>query len=166
MASSTSPASTPRRPAATEAPPAFWAAHLPRYLGELVGTYVLVFVATGVVVANVASEGVITHVGVAIATGLALAARLAYLARLFPALRMASHVALGLAPTVPAVLGVLAFRALAGGGEGARGTLAEVALFCALAAGATLLAERRLLRESVSYLRASARVSPPPTPIP
>jgi MIP family channel proteins len=74
MASSTSPASTPRRPAATEAAPAFWAAHLPRYLGELVGTYILVFVASGVVVANAASAGAITHVGVAIATGLVVTA--------------------------------------------------------------------------------------------
>ena len=74
MASSTSPASTPRRLAATEAPPAFLAAHLPRYLGELVGTYVLVFVATGVVVANAASDGAITHVGIAIATGLVVTA--------------------------------------------------------------------------------------------
>lgn len=78
MRSSTSPASTLRRHAATER--AFdhqhatlaehWRRHLPRYAGELVGTYVLVFVATGVVVANAAAEGVISHVGIAIATGL------------------------------------------------------------------------------------------------
>lgn len=77
MASSTSPASTGRRPAATDdagaahmhAPVAHWRRHLPRYAGELVGTFLLVLVATGVVVANAAADGVITHVGVAIATG-------------------------------------------------------------------------------------------------
>ena len=51
-----------------------WRLHLPRYAGELVGTFLLVFVATGVVVANVAADGAITHVGVAIATGLVVMA--------------------------------------------------------------------------------------------
>jgi MIP family channel proteins len=53
---------------------AYWRAHLPRYAGELVGTFVLVVVATGVVVANAASAGVISHVGIAIATGLVVTA--------------------------------------------------------------------------------------------
>ena len=48
----------------------YWRRHLPRYLGELVGTFLLVFVATGVVVENARREGVITHPGIAIATGL------------------------------------------------------------------------------------------------
>lgn len=82
MASSTSPASTPPPPAATEAwtipqhTPLgqYWRAHLPRYAGELVGTCLLVFVASGVVVANAAADGVITHVGIAIATGLVVSA--------------------------------------------------------------------------------------------
>src|SRR3712207_1129782 len=83
MASSTSPASTPPRPAAIEGrvsphihePLAHhWRMHLPRYAGELVGTFILVFVATGAVVANAAAGGVITHVGVAIATGLVVTA--------------------------------------------------------------------------------------------
>lgn len=83
MPCSTSPASTPPPPAAGEAPaalpvpaplPVYWRAHLPRYIGELVGTFLLVFVATGVVVANAAAGGAITHVGVAIATGLVVTA--------------------------------------------------------------------------------------------
>ena len=83
MASSTSPASTPPRPAVSEgrASPHLheplahhWRVHLPRYTGELVGTFTLVFVAAGVVVANAAAGGVITHVGVAIATGLVVTA--------------------------------------------------------------------------------------------
>lgn len=80
MASSTSPASTPPPPAVTSAPrpevslAAYWRSHLPRYAGELVGTFVLVVVATGVVVGNAAAEGSITHVGVAIATGLVVTA--------------------------------------------------------------------------------------------
>ena len=38
------------------------------------GTFILVFVATGVVVANANAGGAITHVGVAIATGLVVTA--------------------------------------------------------------------------------------------
>jgi MIP family channel proteins len=52
----------------------YWRAHLPRYAGELIGAYLLVVVATGVVVGNVAAAGTIGHVGVAIATGLIVTA--------------------------------------------------------------------------------------------
>lgn len=78
MASSTSTPSTPRPPAATEAASAgdihrllsrYWRRQLPRYAGELVGTYLLVFVATGAVVANAQAGGAISHVGIALATG-------------------------------------------------------------------------------------------------
>lgn len=78
MASSTSRAATPRPPTATESPGAHMhpslgehlRMHLPRYAGELVGTFLIVFVATGVVVENEVANGVITHAGIAIATGL------------------------------------------------------------------------------------------------
>jgi MIP family channel proteins len=82
--SSTSPVSTAHPPIVTDALARgphlhsslteHWQRHLPRYAGELVGTFLLVFVATGVVVANAAADGVITHVGVAIATGLVVTA--------------------------------------------------------------------------------------------
>ena len=83
MASLTSPVSTRPPPAATDAGALthehgslaeHWRRHLPRYAGELVGTFVLVVVATGVVVGNAAADGAITHVGVAIATGLVVTA--------------------------------------------------------------------------------------------
>jgi MIP family channel proteins len=90
VASSTSPPSTRRPPAATdgragggerrtaahrhEPLAAHLRRHLSRYAGELAGTYLLVLVASGVVVANAAAEGAITHVGVAIATGLIVTA--------------------------------------------------------------------------------------------
>lgn len=53
---------------------AYWRTHLPRYAGELAGTFVLVTVAGGAVVANAASDGAIGHAGVAIATGLVVTA--------------------------------------------------------------------------------------------
>ena len=40
------------------------------YLAELIGTFILVFVATGAVIVNDVSGGSLTHVGIAIATGL------------------------------------------------------------------------------------------------
>ncbi len=59
-----------------------WRLHMPRYAGELVGTFMLIFVATGVVVANAAAGGAITHVGIAIATGLIVIALIAGLGHL------------------------------------------------------------------------------------
>lgn len=65
----------------TEPPPpgalplgAYWRRHLPRYAGELVGTFFIVFVAAGAVVSDAATGGAVTHVGVAIATGLVVLA--------------------------------------------------------------------------------------------
>ena len=40
------------------------------YLSEFIGTFILVFVATGAVIVNDVSGGVVTHVGIALATGL------------------------------------------------------------------------------------------------
>jgi MIP family channel proteins len=82
MVSSASPASTPSPRSAREVEPGHihrplsmhLAYHLPRYIGELVGTFLLVLVATGVVVGNAAANGAITHVGIAIATGLIVTA--------------------------------------------------------------------------------------------
>src|SRR5829696_1410566 len=82
MASSISPSSIPAPHAAADRPGTedgatlmhYWRRHLPRYAGELVGTFVLVVVATGVVVGNAAADGAITHVGIAIATGLVVTA--------------------------------------------------------------------------------------------
>lgn len=79
MASSISPASTPHPPAATsgaQAMPlaAYWRAHLPRYAGEMIGTFAIVVVATGAVVGNAAADGSITHAGIATATGLVVTA--------------------------------------------------------------------------------------------
>lgn len=59
-----------RLPANSQLPGMYWRRHLPRYAGEFVGTFLIVFVATGSVVADAAANGALTHLGVAIATGL------------------------------------------------------------------------------------------------
>jgi O-antigen/teichoic acid export membrane protein len=99
-------------------------------------------------------------IGMAAAMAIALAVRVVYLLRLFPALGMAAHVARGLAPTLPAVVAVLAVR-MAGGDRTPGRAVAEGLLFCAVVAASALLAERALLRESLAYLAPgrAARVS-------
>jgi MIP family channel proteins len=83
MPSSTSLASIRPPHGASEGPsgqplpaslPVYWRTNLPRYLGELIGTFLLVFVATGAVVADATTNGAITPVGIAIATGLVVTA--------------------------------------------------------------------------------------------
>ncbi len=51
-----------------------WHRHLPRYAGEFIGTFVLVFIAAGAIVSDVVTRGALGHTGVAIATGLVVTA--------------------------------------------------------------------------------------------
>ena len=97
-------------------------------------------------------------IGMGLATLVAIAVRLVYLVRLFPSLRLAGHVARALWPTFPAVGAVLALRALDGSRSPAR-ALAELGLFLVVAAALSVVAERRLLRESVGYLRGRVAVT-------
>lgn len=73
MASSTS-APSPTPATETRTRPGARISDGARYTGEFAGTFLLVFVAAGAVVANAASGGVITHPGIAIATGLVVTA--------------------------------------------------------------------------------------------
>lgn len=137
MASSTTPASTPLRPATADTPDTHQPPplaehlhrHLPRYAGEFVGTFLIVFVATGVVVENAASGGVISHTGIAIATGLIVTAMIYALGHLTgahfnPAVSLAFAVGrhfpvrdlipYWLAQLLAAVLASLAVRAIFG----------------------------------------------------
>jgi hypothetical protein len=66
---------------------------------------------------------------------------------------MLRHIARGLGPTVPAALVVLGLRALESGPRTLGHVGAEVALFGVLVVAATALSERKLLRESLGYLR-------------
>jgi PST family polysaccharide transporter len=97
-------------------------------------------------------------VGLGLATLVAVAVRVRYLRRLFPGAALASQVVRGLWPTVPAAAAVLALRAAEPGGRSPGRVLGEAVLFAAIAAGATYLSERPLLRESLAYLR-GARVA-------
>ena len=91
-------------------------------------------------------------VGMVLATVTGIAARMVYLARLFPALQIAGHVLRAALPTIPAVGAVLLVRMVDGSRTPVR-ALAEASLFIAVGAAASVLAERRLLVESLRYLR-------------
>lgn len=85
-----------------------------------------------------------------------LLSRTYYLGRLFEGFGMVRHILRAFLPSVPAVATVLAVRAVEGAGERSLPlALAEAALYLLVTAGATALAERRLLREVAGYLRRS-----------
>jgi hypothetical protein len=61
------------------------------------------------------------------------------------------------APTVPAVLGILAIRTAMTGERTLDLALAELALYCAITIALTLVLERSLIREAFGYLRRSPK---------
>jgi O-antigen/teichoic acid export membrane protein len=91
--------------------------------------------------------------GMAVVTAVSLGMRGFYLRRLFRGFRMLEHALRALAPTVPAAALVLAGRAALSLDRTPALALAELALFAATVAVATLLIERALLRELLGYLR-------------
>jgi PST family polysaccharide transporter len=98
--------------------------------------------------------------GTLVLVAVALAVRWVELRTIFPGARLAPHAARALAPALPGVAAVLAVRALAGGERGAALVAGELALYLAVTAAATVLAERALLAEALGYLRARR----PPAP--
>ena len=97
-------------------------------------------------------------VGIAAMGTVSLCLRAYFVRRLFPGFRLARHTVRALTPTIPAVAAVLLLRAVSDPG-GLGHALLELGLYVAVTAAATLVFERRLLREAVSYLR-KAGVAP------
>jgi O-antigen/teichoic acid export membrane protein len=100
-------------------------------------------------------------IGNAAAVALAVAVRIAYLSRLFPLRRLLGALWRPVLPALGAGGVVLALRAVAPDGRGPLRVLAEVALFAALSAALSFVAERRLLAESLGYLRRKPAASAP-----
>jgi PST family polysaccharide transporter len=96
-------------------------------------------------------------IGSAITVAVAIMVRTYYLAKLFPALRIITHSARAIAPTVPALAAVLLIRAADDSGRGPAGAAVEAFVFVAVVVAGTLLAERALVREFVGYLRRPAQ---------
>ena len=95
--------------------------------------------------------------GFGIAVGLMATASLIgrgyYLAKLFPGFRLLGHALRAIAPTVPAVGAVIAVRVLLGGERTFALAAGELALYLVVTAVATLVLERKLLREALGYIR-------------
>jgi O-antigen/teichoic acid export membrane protein len=94
-------------------------------------------------------------IGMGLVTVIYVCVRFYYLRRLFSSFRLVSHMARGLAPSVPAIASVLLMRAF-GAPFTAGWIVAELAVFGILVLVATLIAERSLLGEFVGYLRRPA----------
>ncbi len=103
--------------------------------------------------------------GFAIAVGLQALAhvivRAYYLRRLFHGFGFVLHALRAMAPTVPAVLAVVAARALEAGERTLLMAFGELSLFLAVATAATVALEGPLLREAMAYLRARPSASAP-----
>jgi PST family polysaccharide transporter len=129
-----------------------------RAIGETrpiaVESIVTVVATVGIAVPLLAADGLTAFgIGLLIATACGVTLRLWFLRRIFPGFPMVSHVLRGIGPTIPAAAAVLGLRALDSGGRSGGLVLAECALFAAIAIAATYASERKLLRESVGYLR-------------
>ena len=101
--------------------------------------------------------------GLAIAMGIqavvGLVLRAYYLRRLFAGFGLARHAVRAMAPSVPAVAAVLIARQLESGPRSSTVAAAEFCGYLALTVLATLVLERRLLREAVGYLRGTPMVA-------
>ncbi|MFZ0042351.1 MAG: hypothetical protein WAK93_13655, partial [Solirubrobacteraceae bacterium] len=92
-------------------------------------------------------------IGLGVAAVIGVLTRVWYLRQIFPSLSFLAHIARGIGPTLPAVASVLAIRLVVPGHGGLARVIAEVAIYAAVAVIATYVSDRRLLRESIGYLR-------------
>jgi O-antigen/teichoic acid export membrane protein len=91
--------------------------------------------------------------GMAMSVVAELAVRGFYLRRLFRRFRITAHLARAILPSVPAAAAVLGLRAALDVPGSLELTLVEFALYLTVTVAATLVFERRLVAEIVSYLR-------------
>jgi O-antigen/teichoic acid export membrane protein len=110
--------------------------------------------------------GGLTGYAIGMAAGqLAYTALRAHLVRrLFPGFRLWRHAARAAAPTVPAVALVLLARVLETGPRNGWHAVTELVLYAAVTVVATVVLERRLLREVLGYVRRRAAPTPAATP--
>jgi O-antigen/teichoic acid export membrane protein len=98
--------------------------------------------------------------GMALVTVVTLVLRARYVSRLFEGFRVFRYVLRAIAPTVPAVAAVLGARLVIGGDRSLGLAIAELSLYVGVTAVLTVLFERRLISEAVSYLRPATRPAP------
>jgi O-antigen/teichoic acid export membrane protein len=91
-------------------------------------------------------------IAMAISAAGSLVARGYYLVALFPAFAMVRHALRAVAPSIPAAGAVLAMRLLESGARTHADAIAEIAVYLAVTACATVAFERPLLREIARYV--------------
>jgi lipopolysaccharide exporter len=92
-------------------------------------------------------------IGSVILAAVQLLCRVHYLRKLFPAFSWWRQATRAAAPVLPGVAAVLALRSGVGAGAGGGAAAAELAVYVALVAGATVWLERGLLGEALGYVR-------------
>jgi PST family polysaccharide transporter len=92
-------------------------------------------------------------IGMCAVAVVSLSLRTFFVVRLFPGFDVTSYVVRALTPTLPAAGAVLLARLVESGERTPGLAIAELAGYVAITVGATLLAERALLREVLGYLR-------------
>ncbi len=97
-----------------------------------------------------------------------LITRAVYLGRIFDDFSPLHHLIRALVPVVPPVLAVLALRLGFGSPESLGAAAGQFAVYVAASIACTAIAERRLLREIVGYLRGTPDAAPaaPQAPVP
>ncbi|MGI8726281.1 MAG: oligosaccharide flippase family protein [Solirubrobacterales bacterium] len=92
-------------------------------------------------------------IGMGIALAVDLAVRAHYLNRLFVGFSPIAHTLRAFTPTLPAVAAVFVARAIGPSERTLALSIGELVLYCMVTVGATMVLERKLLREILSYLR-------------
>ncbi len=98
--------------------------------------------------------------GIAVVAVVSLIGRFYYLTKLFPGFQVAFHSARAIAPTIPAVAAVLLFRLAMSGPRTGATALGELGIYLVVTIVATIMLERSLLREALSYVRRPAEGEP------
>jgi O-antigen/teichoic acid export membrane protein len=91
--------------------------------------------------------------GFAATTAVQIAIRSWYMRRVFHGFRVLRQMARAIVPTLPPAALILLMRFVADGGRTPARVVVELALYWGVAIGATVLLERTLVKEMVSYLR-------------
>jgi PST family polysaccharide transporter len=123
-----------------------------RPIGVATSAQVLAMLAIGIPL--LIADGLVGYgIGLIAATLLSVLLRLWYLRRMFPALALVGHIARGVGPTLPGAGVVLVLRAVSSGAATPLRAVVQALAYATVVIAATLLSQRRLLGESLGYLR-------------
>lgn len=129
----------------------------PLLVGALVDLAVFLCVALPAILA-LGAKGYVVGIGSAALAQLAV--RQYFLGQLFRGFNVARQLLRGLLPIVPALAAILVLRGFFSGERSVVRSLAESVLYVTLVAGGIAIAEQRLVREIIGYLRPARQGTP------